>query len=283
MFNRIVWVRAERKARAIQDEIRSIRMNLVAVIGILASSTAMRTELQVAELRFIGDEIRTINGSLAKLDPAIACHESVGKSISKTLEAPERTEPQLNSYLTAYGASRKTVILSSESIYPRRQTPFSEGSMGHWDLKMLCTRKRQRSFCKSSCACRCHQRCMLASSKKWQSIVGQLFVGYTGLPVVSPCDDIRCQPIPETLIEFRYYFPEWFMARVLEIGIQFSKPLRVAQSLRVDRVVWADSKLFLAARIGDVSALKALLSSREGTPYDVIEGNGETALTVSIT
>ena len=282
-FSKIAWVRECGKARAIQDKIRSIRMNLVAVIGILTSKAASRIELQVSELRFISNGISTQHRSLATSDQTITCQDSIERYFPTIMQAQERIGRQLVEFVSAYAASRiRKDTNSLESTSPRRPLSLSETAVGQWSLRLQSSRKGYHSCCKRGCICRCHRRHTWASSTKLQSYIGHLFIGYTGLPVANSCDDIRCEPIPETVVEVRYYFPGWFMTRVMEICVQVSRPLGVAQSLRINRVVWADSKLFLATRRGDVPGLKAILSSREGTPYDVAEDNDDTALLVSM-
>ena len=50
-LNKAAWFWERQKVKRIQEEIRDLRANLVAVVGVLVSKSTLRLELQVSELR----------------------------------------------------------------------------------------------------------------------------------------------------------------------------------------------------------------------------------------
>lgn len=51
------------------------------------------------------------------------------------------------------------------------------------------------SGCRLWCSCACHTRRTLCTPPLFRNLLGQLFVGYTGIPLVErPCDQDSCQP-----------------------------------------------------------------------------------------
>ena len=280
-FNRIAWVREHRKVKALQDEIRSIRMNLVAVIGVLTSRAAFRIELQVSGLRRISNELQSqFHRNEVMIDQAVKNQNRALSPLPSLLETQERTEVQIDKLLSAYATSRGVGSSCLERSSTPRDSSITLPDKDKICLQTISMRKRFGSQCHSRCACRCHQRSTWTSSPSWQSYLGLLFIGYTGLPTIS-CNDIRCEQNSNMFVGFKYYFPWWFSARMLDISVQISKPYSLTQSFRAYRIVWDNSQLFNAARSGDLPILKAVLSSREGSPYDIDEISGETALSLS--
>ena len=258
-------------------------MNLVTAIGVLTSKSALRIELQVSELQSISNELRTQYQNPAMVDQVITFQNSTERALPRSSLAQGKTGRQLNNLSTAHTSNTSVKGLSHwEPSGPEKQTSTFEGSINQWRApQVIAVHRRHRSPCDPGCMCHCHRRSNWTSSSKYRSFFGLLFISYTGLPVTDPCDDIRCQQIPEKSLSLRYYFPQWFTARISDICIQMSKSYGLSQSLRVSRVIRGESKLFVAVRKNDLQGLRAILSSREGTPYDVADDSGDTALCVS--
>ena len=280
-LNRIAWVLEQRKVKMIHDEIRSIRINLVAMIGALTSKAALRIELQVSAIRRMGDELRYQHRrSQDIIDQTVGYHSTLQNTLPTILETQERTEVQINELLANYAINQRVDSSQPEGNSTLQHLCITNEPINQIVVQIISIWKQHRSHCNSSCRCHCHRRHTLTSRQKWRSFFGLLFVGYVGLPVTS-CDDIRCRQIRAAFVGLKYYFPWWFTSCVLEICVCFSKPHGLTQSLRVSRIVWGESKLFLAARSGDSLGLKVVLSSREGSPFDITDVVGDTALLVS--
>ena len=263
--NKVFWVREHKRVKELQDEIRSIRINLVAAVGVLTAKSTLRIERQVSQLCFINNELQRQSQAQRAIDQALASQEGTDQKLQNILVTQEGTSHQLHRLLNP--AVRGQMLSVKEKL-------------SQWSFQIF-VRRPQLSSCDTGCACSCHRRSEWASASRFRTFLGLLFIGYTGKPMGNKCDDIRCQQIPETVIGLRYFFPDWFMARMLEIYVRVSKPFGLTQTIRVSSVIWYDSRLFQAARDGDVLSIKALLSSREASPYDVLFEGGDTALMVS--
>ena len=280
-LSRIAWAREHRKIKSIQDEIRSIRVNLVAVIGVLTLKASLRTKIQISEFRTISHELRAHNRSPATADQTVDSEARIEGTLSNILVDQKQVGHQSDDHLAACSASCSAEDLTRQcSISSTRQLAPSEAGINHRRHQILSICKRQLSHCDPGCMCRCHCRSTWNSLRHLQSFLRFLIVGYTGFPIAKSCDDMRCRR-SERSIGLTYYFSRWFTARVLKLCIRLSHPYGLTQSLRVSRVVYDVPRLFLAVANDDVPGMKSVLSSREGTPYDISHDSGDTALSVS--
>jgi ankyrin repeat protein len=122
----------------------------------------------------------------------------------------------------------------------------SPGSCTSFELQ------RWGSRCDDECRCCCHSRRSWNTPKYWgtsrvlQSVIGSLFLGYTGLPVLSTqCDSEICRTNRTTSIHVRYMFPTWLFYRTLDVAIKSStaSPFQLNVVVR-PRVRWSRTNLF---------------------------------------
>ena len=283
-INKSAWMRERKRMKMIQTEIHTIRMDLVAAVGILSFRIALRVELQLSELRYISNSILSQQDQTHVLtSQTLVSQGNLERAMPDVIRAQDRAEHTLNDLLRAYTAVRgDEVVRTPESGSSQHRHVPRGGNGGYWSLQLQPVHRRPQSVCRSGCTCSCHTRSSWRSSSYLQSILGLLFIGYTGLPLVSSgCNNIRCQRRSDPVISIKYFFPSWFMARALDVVILISRPDGLVQSLRVSRIVWEESKIFRLAQDGNVDDMKSLLSSRRGSPYDVSSLYGFTPLDVS--
>ena len=284
-LNRLAWFYQQNKFKQIQEDFRSIKVNVVAAIGILTFRTASRTELQVAEVRFLSRDLRSQNRQIHTLTAeSLSSLGGVASTLPRMVAAQERTERRLDELLRSYVTSQGETSTSHPENASAQQNarPIGNRFMGQWSFQLLSVRKTDRSVCVADCACSCHQRSALRSPSYLHSLLGFLSVGYVGLPWLSPsCDNIKCQQMSDPIIGVRYFFPSWFIALALEFLIRISRPNGLTQNIRVSRVIWCGSKVFVLSINGDADGIKDLFIRREGSPFDIGNRFGDTPLAVS--
>ena len=275
-LNRLAWVHEQQKVLDIREEIRSTRVNLAAMVGILASKATLRIEFQVAELRLINDEFH----NQQRAAQAMARQEDTERAMSDIIGGQTRMERSLSNLLTVYNAQQLRPAFSSTA---RNSRAPERRYVGHCGLQLLSIHQRRNATCIQGCTCCCHHHSTWKSPQRLRSFLGLLFTGYTGLPLLSSkCDNQNCLEKSGPAIYIKYYFPAWFTAHAFEMFAQIAKPDGLTQSLRVSQIVWGESKIFRFCRDGDVEGLKLLLASRESSPYVVDEIHYQTPLGVSI-
>lgn len=62
------------------------------------------------------------------------------------------------------------------------------------------------------CTCQCHQRTFYRAQRTRAGFLGSLYVGYSGLPILSgPCDIAACSRRCGKYMNLKYIFPSWFI------------------------------------------------------------------------
>lgn len=127
-----------------------------------------------------------------------------------------------------------------------------------------------QELCKPSCRCRCHLRQRWKSPPMLDRFLGTVFLGYVGLPIMYPrCDFHACLRQRSFIVSFTYYFPAWFLLRILHIQIRHRQNLGPEQLLRVSRRVSDYSEILKFARKGNVEGIKSVLKDGLGSPFDI--------------
>lgn len=77
-----------------------------------------------------------------------------------------------------------------------------------------------RQSCTGLCKCNCHQSKNLSSPPWLRGLIGLLFIGYTGSPILNrnlPCSERLCQKNSSSLLIVKYYFPSCFLSRMITL------------------------------------------------------------------
>ena len=134
--------------------------------------------------------------------------------------------------------------------------------------------------CVIGCRCSCHVRRTISISSL-QRFLGSLFVGYVGLPLITPkCDDFYCRQRAHPITLITYIFPPWLLARVFHLAFRLLPHAGPELTIRVFRVVPRTSAIFDFARCGDLEGIRKILTQGIGSPLDVEDVSGMSALGV---
>ena len=159
--------------------------------------------------------------------------------------------------------------VSFRKTAPRKPSDL-RGQSG--DFTALETVKFTASYnktCTFDCGCSCHRPKHLKSPPYLQTMLGSIFVGYVGLPIVSPkCDVFGCNHNISVGLWVDYYFPAWFLERKIRFSLTNRLNSGPEQSLRVSRIVPSNSDIIKFAMQGDVQHMKDLLIHGQGSPHD---------------
>ena len=147
---------------------------------------------------------------------------------------------------------------------------------------VMLTASLVRWKCLDPCTCMCHRRYTTRSPQFLSRFLGLLFLGYAGLPMITPsCDSKECTQRASPVAVAAYYFPLWLLARVVSFTMKVSHFEGPQFSLRVSRVIDGGSSIFGLVQNGETSAVKELLQQRITSPFDISHTSGYSALMVS--
>ena len=135
----------------------------------------------------------------------------------------------------------------------------------------------------SRCTCICHYRRAHRTPDGLQGFLGSLFIGYTGIPTITPtCNDSACDTRSSPTLMLMYMFPAWLLARAFILFAKLSLSHGLDFNLRLPRVIHTSSSIWTFAGTGNLTYMKDLLKSKAMSPYDVDSDTGFTALMVRL-
>jgi hypothetical protein len=140
----------------------------------------------------------------------------------------------------------------------------------------------RRSRCEGWCSCICHRPCYLQTAQSVDFLLGSLFIGYSCFPIRRRgCNERTCRQQSIPTIKVSYYFPRWFLNRVIQFKAWSSYMQGPSLSLNVPRVIPDDSPVLSFAVQGNLAEIRSLFNKGLASPYDIGLSNGRTALHVS--
>jgi hypothetical protein len=137
--------------------------------------------------------------------------------------------------------------------------------------------------CEVMCKCQCHKVSKLQYPLWITGIIGSLFIGYSGIPLLNyrKCNEKSCKKEEGSMLKIAYYFPTWCLLRKLSFMDRWNSLDGHQVSLHFPRVVPDSSEIFILAQKGNVKGLQELFSQHIASIYDVSAGEGRSALHVS--
>lgn len=142
-----------------------------------------------------------------------------------------------------------------------------------------------RTLCRKWCPCACHgaQKVKLRAPRMMESVLGKLFLGYSGFPVLNtPCDFRDCKDRQNAAATIEYWFPKWFVSMNLKLYLTHLPRTGPQFQLSTTRRVPDDSLSIAYAMQGNIDGLKFLFSQGLSNPRDVSDSRGFTLLRVSL-
>jgi hypothetical protein len=140
-----------------------------------------------------------------------------------------------------------------------------------------------RTSCTPWCSCACHREWRFRTPRVLEQFVGSLFIGYSGLPVLRPpCNEQSCHLQSQPLTYVTYFFPKWFLTRMVTFMMTITPLAGPVASLKVQRTVPGNSDIFNFAKLGDMNGIKDLFDNGLASPHDVQFDSGITPLHVRL-
>jgi hypothetical protein len=133
------------------------------------------------------------------------------------------------------------------------------------------------------CDCICHKRTFTRSSAQLNKVLGSLFVGYVALPFFAPpCNRQHCHRRERPSIQINYYFPPWFLTRVMIFIATYSDRGGPEMVIKIPRLCSPKADIFVFAATGNVDGIKTLFQRGLASPMDLECKNGLSPLHVRI-
>jgi hypothetical protein len=134
------------------------------------------------------------------------------------------------------------------------------------------------------CGCQCHKVSRYQHHPYVAALLGSLFVGYSGVPLLSQrkCNLKSCLRQKGGFIKATYYFPTWLpgFSRMLAFMDKWNSLEGHEFSLKMPQVVPSSAEIFVLAQKGNVKGMQMLFSGGKASLHDVSAGEGRSALHV---
>ena len=153
--------------------------------------------------------------------------------------------------------------------------PFIEG---------ICIRTAQyiSVVCQSQCPCACHLPHKYETPGFVARILGKLFLGYAGMPLMSRrCDTASCVRKQTPCLNMEYWFPGWFLSHIIRLQVRYQPAVGPHMELSTLRRVPEGAQCIAFALSGNIDGLKDLFIRGLASPKDVDAGRGWGILRVS--
>ena len=86
-------------------------------------------------------------------------------------------------------------------------------------------RANQHPFrCRAGCRCSCHEQKKSSTSSSFMNrLLGQIFIGYAGLSMISPkCDHADCEKAQTPVVSIEYWFPLGFCcSKIVQLQLSY--------------------------------------------------------------
>ena len=168
-----------------------------------------------------------------------------------------------------------------KAFQPPSRTLFNSNQMTAVSAVGIRVASFPRTPCTPWCSCICHTESRYRSPRFFDQVLGTLFVGYSGSPVGrQQCNEKSCHLQSQPMSYVTYYFPQWFLSRVVTLTMTNTPLAGPVASLKVRRTIPGDAEIFTQAKSGSASDMKALFEKGLASPHDVHYDSGVTALHV---
>lgn len=144
--------------------------------------------------------------------------------------------------------------------------------------------RHRQSTCRSTCPCACHDQQRSATPSILKQTLGQLFLGYAGLPVLgNKCDSTACEKGQIPSISVEYWFPLGLCwSQIIRLQIAYETNIGPSLQLSTLRCVPDSVQSVSLALNGNIEGLKNLFAQGLASPRDVSSTRGYSLLRVSI-
>jgi hypothetical protein len=223
-------------------------------------------------------------------------HKDVTESVSKTYQQVDQRISRVEEMLRAQSAQVQASQLAQIGPLYDMGPPNSRRRLSRTSSKDSVPQMPARSeavgfrltqyatVCRPGCLCACHSQRKSKTPGFMDRMLGQLFVGYAGMPLLSqPCDTDTCDKSQVPHVSFEYWFPLGFCwAQIIRLQLAYQPNIGPQISLSTLRRVPDSAQCVSYALEGNIEGLKILFKHGLASPRDVSSTRGYSILRVGL-
>lgn len=169
---------------------------------------------------------------------ASEAHQSLGAQVEAVTEQIRSIKPSLDRVQNLFQQNQFAQERSGSLPHPPLGSPQNDSQMSTPTFKI---RTAMKKSCNATCMCQCHKTTSLSTPLWMKNFVGLLFIGYAGTPIFrkQTCNERLCQQQSHSILKLNYYFPSWFLHRMIILRDYSSSLLAdgLMISIRTPRII----------------------------------------------
>lgn len=220
----------------------------------------------------------TASNHLALSEKFMDCLTGVDDRIAKVEQMLHLQSQQLqaNQFMQVRAAYSSKPRLKQQPSFPladhKSPTP---GSRDNFSIRVT----PHTTTCRADCPCSCHTERSSASPPILNTLLGRLFVGYTGLPILSPkCNDEEYRGSRASQVSMEYWFPFSMWSTIVRFHMGYRPDFGPSLHIETLRRVPDSAQSVSFALDGNIEGLKYLFRNGLASPRDVSTTRGYTLL-----
>jgi hypothetical protein len=206
-------------------------------------------------------------------------YERLAEKLSAQLQISENVERSQQALIERVDSLQRTPSEESSGSRPPSYTEVEDqGQVGMVSIRASC----YKPTCRPWCSCKCHVRRSMRTPEAMTGFLGSLFVGYSGVPVLTqPCTERQCRRRSSLRVIASYQFPQWVWGRALFAAVASSRMTGPEMLIRVQNKIPFASETYQFCLNGNVTSLQRHFDHGLASPYDV-DTDGLSLLHVSL-
>lgn len=293
IFRAGLWRKEQPRLKALQEDIIAIKSSLNVIFGASNSREMMRVRLDLEALSVTTESIQNQTTSLGEFLQCLALqNKDATESVSGTYQLVDQRISRVEEMLRAQSAQiQASQLVQIGPLYnmgppPSRrrhsratsknrapQTPVQNEAVG---VRL----SQYATLCRQGCLCACHSQTRSTTRGFMDRMLGQLFVEYAGMPLLSPpCDLDTCDKSQASHLSVEYWFPLQFCwSKIIQLKIAYQPNAGPQIALSTLRRVPDSAQCVSYALEGNIEGLKSLFKYGLASPRDVSSTRGYSIL-----
>jgi ankyrin repeat protein len=267
-----IWLREKTVFQGLRDDIGSIKATLNLMLGAANSQSLHQIILELQKVTVLTTKSEQANESISQ--GLAANHLALSTRI-------DQQHQLLSDRIDAMGKSFLAQHLSGPEMEMPRLDSASSLAVTGVNTQTVRVVTSHRLPCRSWCPCACHKKSKmkLTAPGLMEGVLGRMFVGYSGLPLLKqPCDFRGCRDRQHPTATVEYWFPSWFVSMNLRLHLTYLPRTGPEFQLSTTRRVADDSQSITFAMQGNIEGLKHLFTQGLAGPRDVSDSRGYTLM-----
>ncbi|KAK4203616.1 hypothetical protein QBC40DRAFT_21245 [Triangularia verruculosa] len=276
-----IWLKEQGRLQTLQEDIRTVKSSLNILLGASNSQDMVKIRLEIQEISSLTTQTsvqstkehlamsKAFMTIMAGIDERVARVEALVQAQTRLLQ--QRQHSQIGSSYHNPSSPRKPPPL------PKSGEPVPTNANTEEGISV-----RVRPFvasCHSHCQCCCHTQQRSATPPMISTLLGRLFLEYSGLPILSQkCNDDECRGVRAKQVSMEYWFPMSLWSTIIRLQVGTSLYGGPSLHLETYRRIPDSSQAVDLAQKGNIRGLQHLFKNGLASPRDVSTSRGYTLL-----